>query len=101
MTIDHDILRAVLKNFPDMRSNGWESLLDLSRDYDTIRECHVFFQKLAGTDKELIEEVNTLMFTWRADMINQMQGMMLDRQQRQLREFGLDHGDILDALAEK
>jgi hypothetical protein len=98
MSLDHDILRSVIKNFPNMRSNGWESLPELSRDYDTIRECHVFFQHLAGTDKELIEEVNALMFTWRADILRQMQGMMLDRQQKQLKEFGLDHGDVLDAL---
>ncbi len=101
MSLDHDILRSILKNFPNMRSNGWESLLDLSRDYDTIRECHVFYLKLAGTDKELIEEVNALMFTWRSDMLNHMQGMMTARQQKQLKEFGLDHGDVLDALADK
>jgi hypothetical protein len=92
-TLDNRIVRAALDAFPHINEK-YDSLLELSRDYETIRECHVFFLKLAGTNGDLINRVNTTMFTWRGDMIRQMAEIMGARQQKMLVEFGIFDSDV-------
>ena len=83
MTLDHDIVRAIIKNFPDI-SQKYDSLPELSRDVETLRECHAFFMKLARYDTGLQEDVNLLMYHWRNDLLDQMEEMMRIRRQKTL-----------------
>lgn len=83
MTLDHTIVRAVIKNFPHVNGK-YDSLPDLSKDIETLRECHAFFMRLASGDPKLSEEVEELMTTWRRDLNAQMCKMVEDRGQKKL-----------------
>ena len=84
MTLDHDIVRSVIKVFPTIPAKEYTSLPELSRDIETLRECHAFFQKMANGDPKLAGEVDELILAWRRDLNARLVQMMTDRGQKRL-----------------
>jgi len=83
MGLDHEILKSVIRNFPKI-NHDYTSLPELSRDIETLRKCHVFFQKLANGDSKLAGEVDELILAWRRDLNARLLLMMTDRGQKRL-----------------